>query len=153
MSSRENGKIGEAIVEGLLVYEGWEIIDRQTLVHGHKMDLRAKHPKYGEAIFEVKVWGAGGGQDTAKKAIADAYDLQRAGETTPYILVLSHQLSGLLRNMLVRALEAGAIHQVRVIGFLPFEMPYVIAPALVRSPKMLFGEPARPSEFDGSGEP
>lgn len=120
MSSRENGKIGEAVVEGLLVYEGWEIIERQALVHGHLIDLRAKHPTHGEALFEVKVWGAGGGQDTAKKAIADAYDLQVAGETTPYVLVLSHQLSGLLRTMLWRALDAGAIHRVRVVGFLPF---------------------------------
>lgn len=127
-NSRQNGKVGEATVEGLLIYEGWEIIDRQALVHGHLIDLRAKHPKYGEALFEVKVWGAGGGQDTAKKAIADAYDLQRAGETTPYILVLSHQLSGLLRDMLWRALQAGAINQVRVIGFLPFEVPYVTVP-------------------------
>ncbi len=121
MSSRQNGKVGEAIVEGLLIYEGWEIIERQALVHGHLIDLRAKHPRFGEALFEVKVWGAGGGQDTAKKAIGDAYDLREAGETTPYVLVLSHQLSGLLQDMLTRALRAGAIHEVRVVGFLPFD--------------------------------
>lgn len=120
MSSRQNGKAGEAIVEGLLIYEGWEIIERQALVHGHLIDLRAKHQRHGEALFEVKVWGADGGKDTAKKAIADAYDLQATGEQTPYILVLSHQLYGLLQGMVTRAVVAGAIRECRVVGFLPF---------------------------------
>lgn len=121
MSARRNGNQGEAIVEGLLVYEGWDIIERQAVVHGHRIDFRAKHFALGEALIEVKVWAAQGGTDTVKKAIGDAYDLREAGETTPYVLVLSHQLAGLHRDMLARAVRAGAIQTVRVVGFIPFD--------------------------------
>jgi hypothetical protein len=123
MSSRRNGDDGERSAESLLRYEGWEIIERHALVHGHRVDFRAKHPLRGEALFEVKVWGAGGGQDTVKKAIGDAWDLLAAGETTPYILVLSHHLTGLHGDMLARAVVGGAIHEVRVMGFLALEAP------------------------------
>lgn len=118
VGSRDNGAEGERVVEALLGYEGWEIAERQALVHGHRLDFRAKHPHRGEALIEVKVWGAGGGKDTVKKAIADAYDLQQAGETIPYILMLSHELTGLHGVMLSRAVRAGAIAEVRILGFL-----------------------------------
>lgn len=121
MSSRRNGQTGEQIVEGLLRYEGWTIVERQARVHGHLIDFRAKHPALGEALIEVKVWGDRGGTDTVKKAIGDAYDLREAGETTPYVLVLSQQLLGLHREMLGRAVRAGAIHNVRIVGFVPFD--------------------------------
>jgi hypothetical protein len=120
VTARSNGQEGERIVEGLLRYEGWEIIERQVLVYGHLLDFRAKHPRRGEALIEVKVWGAGGGKDTVKKAIGDAYDLREAGETTPYVLVLSHELLGLHGAMLGRAIRAGVIHEVRILGFRPF---------------------------------
>lgn len=116
--SRDNGAEGERIVEGLLGYEGWEIVERQAIVRGHRLDFRAKHPQRGEALIEVKVWAAGGGKDTVKKAIADAYDLKEAGETLPYILMLSHEMSGLHGAMLSRAVRAGAITEVRILGFL-----------------------------------
>lgn len=120
MTARGNGQEGERIVEGLLRYEGWDILERQVLVHGHLLDFRAKHSQRGEALIEVKVWGAGGGKDTVKKAIGDAYDLREAGETTPYVLVLSHELLGLHGAMLSRAIRAGVISEVRILGFRPF---------------------------------
>lgn len=117
--ARRNGQQGESIVAALLQYEGWEIIERQAPVHGHRLDFRAKHLDHGEALFEVKVWGARGGKDTVKKALSDAYDLRECGETTPYILVLSHHLTGEYRDQILRAVKAGVIREVRVLGFLP----------------------------------
>lgn len=119
-SSRSSGQEGERIVEGLLRYEETEILERQVLVHGHLIDFLAKHPKWGEILVEVKVWAAGGGKDTVKKAIGDAYDLREAGETRPYVLILSHELLGLHGAMLSRAMRAGAISEVRILGFRPF---------------------------------
>jgi len=119
---KAHGTEGEQIVERLLRYERWTIIEHQTLAHGHRLDLLAKHPDHGEALFEVKVWADPRkvGTDNVKKAIADAYDLRAAGETRPYILVLSHDtLGGLHREMLRRAIAAGAITEIRVLGFLP----------------------------------
>lgn len=121
MTARSSGQEGERIVEGLLGYEGWTILERQVLVHGHLLDFLAKHPQRNEALIEVKVWSAGGGKDTVKKAIGDAYDLKEAGCTTPYILVLSHNLLGLHGAMLSRAIRAGVIAEVRILGFRPFE--------------------------------
>lgn len=120
MSTR-SGRQGEKVVEQLIRYEGGVIVERQALVHGHALDFLVKHPRYGESLWEVKVWADPKkvGTDTVKKALADAYDLRAAGETRPYILVLSHQLVGLYRDMIVRAVEAGAISDVRVLGFLP----------------------------------
>jgi hypothetical protein len=122
MSNVSHGRQGEAIVEQLLRYEGHEIIERQPLVHGHRLDLRTKHPQFGEALYEVKVWvdPRKVGTDNVKKAIGVAYDLWAAGETTPYILVLSHHLTGLYRDMLLRAVHQKVIHEVRVLGFLSF---------------------------------
>lgn len=121
---KAHGTVGERLVEKLLEYEGWTIIERQSHVHGHILDLLAKHPAHEETLFEVKVWADPRrvGTDNVKKAIADAYDLQAAGETRPYVLVLSHDtLGGLHRGMLSRAINAGAISSVRVIGFVPFQ--------------------------------
>lgn len=113
-----SGSRGEAAVIALLRYEGWQIMEEQPVVYGHHVDIRAKHPIRGEALIEVKVWeNPQTGKDTVKKAIADAYDLQAAGELTPYVLVLSQHLGGLHREMLTRAINAGAISEVRVIGF------------------------------------
>jgi hypothetical protein len=113
--SRSSGDDGESVTRQLLVYAGWEIIEDQPLVHGHRLDFRAKHPLYGEALFEVKVWATKSGRDTVKKAIGDAYDLQAAGEQTPYVLVLSHELTGLHHEMLLRANHSGAIARVLVL--------------------------------------
>jgi hypothetical protein len=116
--SHLSGVEGEAIVAGLLRYEGWEILDRQVLAAGgHVVDFLAKHPAGPEALVEVKVWAKRGGTDTVKKAIADAYDLREAGEARPYVLVLSHEMTGLLADMLRRAVAAGVIARVRVLAF------------------------------------
>lgn len=130
MNSARNGKAGEATAEALLTYEGWEIIDRQVPVHGHIVDLLAKHPMHGEALFEVKVWATKSGRDNAKKAIGVAWDLLACGESKPYVLILSHHLTGILNEMLDRALLGGAIHEVRILGFSPY----------------------RPAHLDGSGD-
>lgn len=119
-NSRDNGQVGERAAEALLIYEGWEIIDRQVPVHGHVVDLLGKHPHLGEALFEVKVWATRSGRDNAKKAIGVAYDLRECREIRPYILILSHELTGILGDMLERALTGGALHEVRILGFLPF---------------------------------
>lgn len=116
-NSRDNGQAGERAAEALLVYEGWEIIDRQVPVHGHVVDILAKHPKLGEALFEVKVWATNSGRDNAKKAVGVAWDLKACGEPRPYILILSHELTGILGDMLDRALTGGALHQYRILGF------------------------------------
>lgn len=118
---KAHGNEGERIVERLLGYGGWDIIERQPLAHGHRLDLLAKHPDEGETLFEVKVWTdpAKVGTDNVKKAIADAYDLRSAGEERPYVLVLSHELAGLYMTMIYRAIRAGAITDVWVLGFTP----------------------------------
>lgn len=53
--------------------------------------------------------------DNAKKAIGVAWDLHACGESTPYVLVLSHELTGILGDMLARAMTGGAIHRIRVL--------------------------------------
>jgi hypothetical protein len=53
---------------------------------------------------------------TVKKAIADAYDLAQAGETRPYMLMMSHPMTGLLAQMITRARRAGVINDVQIIG-------------------------------------
>ena len=113
------GLLGEQTAEWVLVREGWQIIDRQVrAAGGHVLDLLGVHPVYGgEWLVEVKVWGPEpSGRDTIKKAIADAYDLQQLAETRPLLLVMSHRLEGLHGDMLRRALRAGAINEVRIIG-------------------------------------
>ena len=113
------GALGEQTVEWVLVREGWKIIDHQVRASGgHVLDLLAIHPDLGdEWLVEVKVWGPGpSGKDTVKKAIADAYDLQQLGEPRSLLLVLSHRLDGLHGDMLRRAVRAGAINEVRIIG-------------------------------------
>jgi Holliday junction resolvase-like predicted endonuclease len=116
-----HGTEGERIVERLLRYAGWEILERQVLVHGHRIDLLAIHVDHGETLFEVKVWSdpRAVGTDNVKKAIADAYDLWTAGETRPYVLVLSHELAGLHRAMFDRAIAVGAIAEVWVGTLMP----------------------------------
>ena len=118
---KAHGIDGEHIVERLLIYGGWDIIERQSVAHGHTLDLAAKHPDHDETLFEVKVWRdpTKVGTDNVKKAIGDAYDLQAAGETRPYVLVLSHELAGLHALMLNRAMAAGAIADVWVLALVP----------------------------------
>lgn len=113
------GSFGEQLAEGLLGYAGWEVVEHPARILGHRPDFRMKHAIQGEALVEVKVWGRGGGKDIVKKAIADAYDLQRLGCETPYILILSHDLTGLHREMLQRAMASGAIWQVWVLALVP----------------------------------
>jgi hypothetical protein len=113
------GVQGEQTVEWVLVREGWKITDRQVKVAGgHVADFVGIHPTYvDEWLIEVKVWGPGpSGKDTVKKAIADAYDLQQLGEPRPLLLIMSHRLDGLHGDMLRRAVRAGAINEVRVLG-------------------------------------
>jgi len=119
-NSKDSGKAGEQAAEALLIYQGWEIIGPDLPVHGHKIDRLAKHPVHGEALFEIKVWATKSGRDSAKKAIADAWDLQACGEERPYILILSHELTGILADMLDRALAAGALHDVWILAFSPW---------------------------------
>lgn len=115
-----HGEEGERIVERLLSYSGWTLIERHPMVHGHTLDLLAKHPDHEETLFEVKVWtSARSGKDNVKKAIADADDLRRAGETRPYVLVLSHELAGLHQMMLSRAMAAGVITEVLILTLMP----------------------------------
>lgn len=115
---KAHGTEGERIVERLLRYERWDIVERQPLVHGHKVDLLVSRPDHGEVLVEVKVWADPKvvGTDNVKKAIGDAYDLRVAGEDRPYVLVLSHELTGLLGEMLERAVKFGAITEVRVLA-------------------------------------
>ena len=117
---RASGVQGEKVALQLLLYAGWDLIERQYLIHGHRVDYRMKHPQYGETLVEVKVWATVSGRDTVKKAIADAYDLQQTGDALPYVLVLSHDLAGLLSAMLRRAIAAGAIRDVLVLTLVPF---------------------------------
>lgn len=122
---REHGDEGERIVERLLRYGGWTIIEHHPLTHGHQLDHLAKHPDHDETLFEVKVWADPSkvGTDNVKKAIADAYDLRVAGETRPYVLVLSHELAGLHQMMLSRAMAAGVITDVWVLALVPIARP------------------------------
>jgi hypothetical protein len=120
------GVKGEEIAEWALVRRGWKITGRQVpLAGGHRADLTAVHPETSdeEWAVEIKVWGAEpSGRDTVKKAIADAYDLAQAGETRPYMLVLSHPMAGLLAQMITRARRAGVINDVQIIGAQPDEV-------------------------------
>lgn len=120
--SRANdaGLDGEVVAQWSLERRGWQITGRQvTTDSGHCADFTAVHPETGEEewLVEVKVWGPGrSGKDTVKKAIADAYDLAQAGERRPFLLVLSHPLTGLYGQMITRARRAGVINDVLVIG-------------------------------------
>ncbi len=138
-NSRDNGKAGEAAAKNLLIYKGWEIIDTQVPAHGHVIDILAKHPAHGEALFEVKVWATKSGRDSAKKAIADAWDLLACGESRPYIVILSEELTGILADMIDRGLAGGALHDVWILDFVRWGERRSGA-ALVRSP------PAAPQE-------
>lgn len=103
-----HGSQGEVLVAQLLRYEGWTILERQSLAHGHRLDILAKHPAREETLFEVKVWAdpTKVGTDTVKKAIADAWYLSTCPMPRPYLLFTSHlPASGVAKRMLVRALE------------------------------------------------
>lgn len=119
------GVKGEEIAEWALIRRGWKVTGRQVpLAGGHRADLTAIHPDSSdeEWAIEIKVWGAApSGRDTVKKAIADAYDLAQAGETRPYMLVLSHPMTGLLASMITRARRAGVINDVQIIGASPVD--------------------------------
>jgi hypothetical protein len=114
------GVKGEEIAEWALERRGWKITGRQVpLPGGHHCDFTAVHLATSdeEWLIEVKVWGvAPSGRDTVKKAIADAYDLAQLGETRPFMLVLSHPMTGLLAGMITRARRAGVINDVQIIG-------------------------------------
>lgn len=118
--SSRAGVEGEAVAKWSLERSGWKITDRQVVAAGgHKCDFTAVHLETGneEWLVEVKVWGAEpSGRDTVKKAIADAYDLAQAGETRPFLLVLSHPMTGLLAGMITRARRAGVINDLLIIG-------------------------------------
>lgn len=116
---KPSGSRGEEVAGWILERSGWEIVDHQVkAAGGHVLDMLAVHPVTHELwLVEVKAWGrAPSGKDTVKKAIGDAYDLQQAGEQRPLLLVISHQLTGLLADMLTRARRAGAINEVRILG-------------------------------------
>lgn len=116
---QQAGVEGEQTVEWILVRQGWKITGHQVkAAGGHILDMLGIHPATGdEWLIEVKVWGAlPSGKDTIKKAIADAYDLQQLAEPRPLLLVMSHPMPGLLGEMLRRAVRAGAINEVRVVG-------------------------------------
>jgi hypothetical protein len=117
MSTRA-GAEGERIAEWILVRKGWKILDRQVRTDGgHILDCSALHPLGPECLVEIKVWGADpSGKDTVKKAIGTAYDLREVGEIRPYVLVMSHHLSGNLGGMIERAHRAGVIYEVHVLG-------------------------------------
>jgi hypothetical protein len=117
MPSKANGNAGEAAVAAVLGYSGWEIVQRQYLTHGHRLDFLVRSPARGEALVEVKVWATKSGRDTVKKAIADAYDLRLAGEVRPVILILSEHMSGLHDAMLRRCIAFGAIAEVLILSF------------------------------------
>jgi hypothetical protein len=115
-NSSRSGTEGERAAERLLIYAGWEIIEYHPLVHGHKLDRRVKHQKHGEALVEVKVWETRSGRDTVYKAVAVAYDLQRQGEQTPIILILSEELLGIYGDTVRGALAAGAFDRILVMN-------------------------------------
>ena len=122
-SPKSAGLQGELVAKWSLVRQGWRISGEQVLIHGHRLDLLAIHPATGhEWMVEVKVWGPDpSGRDTVKKALADAYDLREAGETRPYLLVLSHSLEGLHGEMIARARKAGVLGDVQLIGLTPLD--------------------------------
>jgi Restriction endonuclease len=121
------GVKGEQVAEWCLERRGWKVTGRQVAAGGgHRCDFSATQPQVGdeEWLVEVKVWGAEpSGRDTVKKAIADAYDLAQAGESRPFLLVLSHRLTGLLGEMITRARRAGVINDVLVIGASDYQPP------------------------------
>lgn len=121
MTARGNGAEGEAAAHALLRYEGWTLTP-QVGVHGHRIDFAGEHPGRGQALFEVKVWGSGGGTDTLKKAIAVAYDLKAVGEARPYYIIVSHEIAGLYREMLARAVRGGVVAGVWVLSFVPMDL-------------------------------
>lgn len=108
-TAKVNGNVGHATAATLLGYQGWALEWEYRHPEGHRIDLRGTHALHPETLFEVKAWGAGGGTDTVRKAIAVAYDLLELGETRPYVLVLSHPIGGLYGRMIGRAEVAGAL--------------------------------------------
>lgn len=83
----------------------------------HGCPVAALSPSQAAELGVTFGCGAGpSGKDTVKKAIADAYDLAQLGETRPFMLVLSHPMTGLLGGMITRARRAGVINDVVIIG-------------------------------------
>lgn len=119
-TSSRAGATGETVAIWALERRGWKITGRQVpAAGGHRCDISLVHMATSdeEWLAEVKVWGAApSGRDTVKKAIADAYDLAQAGETRPFMLVLSHPMTGVLGQMITRARRAGVINDVQIIG-------------------------------------
>lgn len=117
MTTGATGADGERAAETLFRYDGWDIIERQPSVAGHRMDLLIKHPMHGEALVEVKVWTSPtSGRDTVLKAVAVAYDLRLCGEERPIFLVLSEELMGLYGGQVLRARDAGTFDRILILG-------------------------------------
>src|SRR5215471_3347687 len=106
-TSRRSGDDGEAAAIAMLVQRGWKLVERQYRVHGHKIDALMLDENAREVLVQVKSWQSGGGRDTVKKDIADAWHLHNCcNEERPIVLVLTEQLRGVLRNMITEAHEA-----------------------------------------------
>jgi len=104
------------------MYDGYEILERQYHVGGHVLDFLVRGRDGVEWLVEVKVWTDPQkvGTDTVKKALADARDLKIQGEPRPYMLILSHDLTGSYGAMVTRSVAAGDIDCVSVLTLLPW---------------------------------
>jgi hypothetical protein len=105
--SRRSGDLGEALAIAMLEQRGWKLIERQVRIHGHRIDALMLDPNGTEVLVQVKSWQGDTGRDTAKKDIADAWHLRYCGEQRPIVLVLTEPLRGVLRRMVVDAIDAG----------------------------------------------
>lgn len=121
--SSEHGKWGEDAAERLLRYDGYEILERQYHVGGHRVDFLVRSRGRVEWLVEVKVWmdPKKVGTDTVKKALHSARDLKLQGETRPYMLILSHDLTGTYRDQITRSVAAGDVDVVFVLTLLPWQ--------------------------------
>lgn len=116
MAANDSGARGEITAADVFERAGWKLLVRHPQAYGHTLDWLAADPDGVECLVEVKSWGSEPtGKDSVKKALADARDLKLAGETRPYVLVLTHVLGGLHGEMLRRARDAGDVDRVLVV--------------------------------------
>jgi hypothetical protein len=116
--SRRSGDLGEALAVALLEQRGWKLVERQARVCGHHIDALMLDPDATEVLVQVKAWQpGGGGQDTVKKDIADAWHLRYCGERRPIMLVLTTPLRWPgLRHMVADALAADLYNAVLIVN-------------------------------------
>lgn len=123
-AASQQGRNFEDVVESVLTFFGWRIVDRHAVVFGVEVDIIADDPNGIEWWIECKGShrGARPGArrgDTVKKAVGVAWYLSTCTPRCPYMLVTSHlpEPETVAGRLLEQAQRAGLFDAVKVIDF------------------------------------